>query len=127
MEQIFNLRIICERHLQHQQHLYHVFVDFKKAFDRVWHDALWATLKFYNIDEQLISVIEGLYKSATSAVFHNNTVGKWFSPTVGTRQGCILSPTLFNIFLEIIMTEALKEHKGSISIGERNITNLRLA
>ena len=43
-EQIFNLRILCERYLQHQQlPLPHIFVDFKKAFDRVWH-ALWATL-----------------------------------------------------------------------------------
>ena len=34
-EQIFNLRILCERYLQHQQDVYHVFIDFKKAFDRV--------------------------------------------------------------------------------------------
>ena len=40
-EEIFNLRILCERYLQHQQDLYHVFVDFKKAVDRVWHAALW--------------------------------------------------------------------------------------
>ena len=39
-KQIFNLRILCEKYLQHQQDLYHVFVDFKKAFDRVWHAAL---------------------------------------------------------------------------------------
>ena len=37
-EQIFNLRILCEKYLQHQQNLYHVFIDFKKAFDRVWHE-----------------------------------------------------------------------------------------
>ena len=35
-EQIFNLRILCEKYLQHQEDLYHVFIDFKKAFDRVW-------------------------------------------------------------------------------------------
>ena len=46
-EQIFNLRILCEKYLQHQQDLYHVFVDFKKAFDRVWHAALWATIRLY--------------------------------------------------------------------------------
>ena len=40
IEQIFNLRIICEKYIQHQQDLYHVFIDFKKAFDRVWHAAL---------------------------------------------------------------------------------------
>ena len=40
-EQIFNLRILCEKYLQHQQDLHHVFIDFKKAFDRVWHAAVW--------------------------------------------------------------------------------------
>ena len=44
-EQIFNLRILCERYLQHQQDLYHVFIDFKNAFDRVWHAALWAFMR----------------------------------------------------------------------------------
>ena len=39
-EQIFNLQILCEKYLQHQQDHYHVFIDFKKAFDRVWHAAL---------------------------------------------------------------------------------------
>ena len=48
-EQIFNLWILRERYLQHQQDLYHVFTDFKKAFDRVLHAALWATIKKYNI------------------------------------------------------------------------------
>ena len=47
--QIFNLRILCEKYLQRQQDPYHVFIDFKKAFDRVWPAALWATTKKYNI------------------------------------------------------------------------------
>ena len=59
-EQIFNLRILCERYLQHQQDLYHIFIDFKKAFDRVWHAALWATMKKYNISTNLIQVIKNL-------------------------------------------------------------------
>ena len=44
--QLFNL-ILCEKYLQHQQGLYHVFIDFKKAFDRVWHAALRANMKKY--------------------------------------------------------------------------------
>ena len=51
-EQIFNLRIICEKYTQHQQDLYHVFIYFKKAFDRFWHAALWATMKKQNISHQ---------------------------------------------------------------------------
>ena len=126
-EQIFNLRILCERYLQHQQDLYHVFVDFKKAFDRVWHEALWATLKFYNINSNLIKVMQNLYSKASSAVYFDNSIGEWFKTTVGVRQGCLLSPTLFNIFLERIMTDALENHQGTVSIGGRTITNLRFA
>ena len=47
-EQIFNLRILCEKYLQYQQNLYHVFIDFEKAFDRVWHKALWAAMRKFN-------------------------------------------------------------------------------
>ena len=53
-EQIFNLRILCKKYLQHQQDIYYVFIDFKKAFDRIWHAALWATTKKYNININLI-------------------------------------------------------------------------
>ncbi|MEW8548188.1 MAG: reverse transcriptase domain-containing protein [Candidatus Thiodiazotropha sp.] len=41
-EQVFNLRILCEKYLQHQRNCYHVFIDFKKDFDMIWHAALWA-------------------------------------------------------------------------------------
>ena len=128
IEQIFNLRIICDKYLQHQQDLYHVFIDFKKAFDRVWHAALWTIMRqHYNIGNNLIHVIQRLYERATSAVFINGNIGDWFHTTVGVRQGCILSPTLFNIFLERIMSDVLEEHKGTISIAGRTISNLRFA
>ena len=122
-EQIFNLRILCEKYLQHQQNLYHVFIDLKKAFDRVWHAALWATMGKYNISANLVRTIEQLYDKATSAVQMNGSIGEWFRTTVGVRKGCLLSSTLFNIFL----SDALEEHDGKVSIGGRNITNLRFA
>ena len=106
-EQIFNLQILCEKYLQ--QDLYHVFIDFKKAFDRVLHAAWWATIKKYNISANLIRVIKNLYDKASSAVLFNSSVGDWFRTTVGVRQECVLSPTLFNIFLKWIMTDALED------------------
>ena len=127
IEQIFNLRIFCEKYLQHQQNLYHVFIDFKKAFDRVWHEALWATMRKYNINASIIRGIENLYDKAQSAVLFNGSTEEWFRTTVGVRQGCLLTPTLFNIFLERIMCEALDDHEGSVSIGRRLTTNFRFA
>ena len=126
-KQIFNLRILCEKYLQHQQDLYHVFIDFEKAFDRVWRAALWATTKEYNTSKNLIRVIENFYDKATSAVLLNSSIGDWFRTTVGVRHECLLSPTLFNIFLERIMTDALDDHEGTVSNGGRTITNLRFA
>ena len=58
-DQIFNLRILCEKYLQHQLDLYHVFIDFKKAFNRVWLAALLETMKKY-ISTNLIQVIKNL-------------------------------------------------------------------
>ena len=118
-EQIFNLRILGEKYLQHQQNLYYLFIDFKKAFDRVWHKALWATMKKNNIYASIIRAIENLYDKTQNAVLFNGSLGEWFGTTVGVRQGCLLSPTLFNIFLERIMCEVFNDHEGSVSIGGR--------
>ena len=71
-EQIYNLRILCEKYLQHQQTLYHVFVDFKKAFDRVWNAVLWPTMRLYTINTNLIRTIECPYNKANSAVYHDS-------------------------------------------------------
>ena len=57
----------------------------------------------------------------------NGSIGEWFRTTVGEKQGRLLSPTLFNIFLERIMSDAQEEHVGKVSIGGRYITNLRFA
>ena len=57
----------------------------------------------------------------------NGSVGEWLRTTVGVRQGCLLSLTLFNIFLKQIMSDALEENDGKVSIGGRSITNLRFA
>ena len=74
----------------------------------------------------LVCTIEQLYDKATSAIQMNNSTGEWFRTTVGVRQGCLLSTTLFNIFLKRIMTDALEEHDVKVHIGSRSITSLRL-
>ena len=51
-----------------------MFIDFKKAVDRVWHAALWATVKKYNTGTNLLRVIKHLYDKATSAVLFNGSI-----------------------------------------------------
>ena len=83
-------------------------------------------MKKYNISTNLIQVIKNLYNKATTAVL-NSSIGDWFRTTVGARQGCLHSPTLFNMFLERITTDALEDHEGTVSTGGRTTTNLRFA
>ena len=84
-------------------------------------------MKKYNFSTNFIRVIKNLYDKATSAVLFNSSIGDWFRTTAKVRQGCLLSPTLFNIFLKRIMTDALEDHEGAVSIGGKTITNLRFA
>ena len=89
--------------------------------------SLWATMQKYNIRANLVCTSVQLYDKATSGVQMNGSMGEWFRTTVGVRHGCLLSPTLINIFLKRIMSDALEEHDRRISIGGRNITNLEIA
>ena len=63
-------------------------------------------MKKHNISASLVRAIKDLYKKITSAVLFN---GDWFPTTAGVWQRYLLSPTLFNIFLERIMTDAVED------------------
>ena len=84
-------------------------------------------MRFYNINANLIEFIENLYNNATSAVYLSGGIGDWFRTTVGVRQGCLLSPNLFNTSQQRIMTDALEEQQGTVSIGGKTISNFRFA
>uniref|UniRef100_A0A3Q3VVR8 Reverse transcriptase domain-containing protein n=1 Tax=Mola mola TaxID=94237 RepID=A0A3Q3VVR8_MOLML len=68
------MKIILNRYPQYQQNIYHVFIDFKKAFDPVWQAALWTTMRKYNISPNNVRVIKHLYDKATSAVLYNGAI-----------------------------------------------------
>ena len=126
-EQFCNLRILSEKYLEHQKPLYHNFIDFKKAFDRVWHKALWKVMRKYNINNNIICTSMLLYDHAKSLVLVAGKRSNWFTSKVGVRQGCVLSPYLFNLFLEFIMTEALDSFDGDVKVNGRIVSNLRFA
>ena len=84
-------------------------------------------MKKYNISTDPIRVIKNLYNKDTSAVLLNSRIGDWFQATVGVRQGCLVSPTLFKIFLQRTITDALEDQEGTVSTAGRTISNLRFA
>ena len=74
-----------------------------------------------------VCTIEQLHTNVTSADQINGSMGTWFRTIVGVRQGCLLSSTVFHIFLERIMSDVLEIHDDEVSIGGSNITYLQFA
>ena len=104
-----------------------ILLSFQTGFSLVNAAAVCAILESISASTNLIQVIKNLYNKATSAVLFNSRIGDWFRTTVGVQQGYLLSPNLFNIFLERIMTDAVKDHEDTVSIVGRTITNLLFA
>ena len=92
------------------------------------HNKLWKILQEIGIADHLTYLLRNLYagQEATARTGHETT--DWFQIGKGVRQGCILSPCLFNLYAEYIMRNAgLDEAKAGIKIAGRNINNLRYA
>ena len=102
------------------------FIDYAKAFDCVDHNKLWKSLKEMGIPDHL--PLRNLYAGQEATVRTEHGTTDWFKIGIGVRQGCILSPCLFNFYAEYIMRNAgLEETQAGIKIAGRNINNLRYA
>lgn len=126
-DQITNLKILMDKAREFNQPLYLCFVDFAKAFDSVAHEKLWMTMLDMGYPPHIVQLLSNLYKKQKAAVKVAQTVSDWFQVRKGVRQGCVLSPYLFNIIAEMAMREALHGFSGGFRIGGRTLTNLRYA
>ena len=105
-----------------------VFIDYTKAFDYVDHNKLWKTLQEMGIPDHLNCLLQNLYAGQEATVRTGHGTTDWFQIGKGVRQGCMLSPCLFNLYAEYIMRNAgLEEVQVGIKIAGRNINNLRYA
>ena len=100
----------------------------RKTFDCVDHNKLWKILKEMGIPDHLTCLLRNLYAGQEATVRTGHGITDWFQIGKGVRQGCILSPCLFNFYAEYIMTNAgMEETQTGIKIAETNINNLRYA
>ena len=125
-DQSFNLRVIMQKMYEANRGLYLCFIDYKKAFDCINYELLWKTMIKMGFPVHIVSLIRSLYKNQASRVMTNNGPTDWFKNERGVRQGCVLSPNLFNIETEEIIRQATTEFDG-VSVGGRHISNLRYA
>ena len=101
---------------------------YAKAFDCVDHNKLWEILKEMGIPDHLTCLLRNLYAGQETTVRTGHGRIDCFKIEKGVRQGCILSPCLFNLYAEYIMRNAgLDEAQARIKIARRNINKLRYA
>ena len=116
-----------EKAREFQKNIYFSFIDYAKVLT-VWITTNWKTLKEMGIPDHLTCLLRTLYAGQEATVITGHGTTDWFQIRKGVRQGCILSPYLFNLYAEYIMRNAgLEEAQAGIKISGRNINNLRYA
>ena len=126
VQQILILRLIAEKAKRKGRCILNCFIDFKKAFDTIKHDIIWATFKSYGVGRRLIAILRNICETSQSAVRVGGEIGEWFKTSVGTRQGDPISPTTFITYLERIM-DAVRDNGTGVSVQGHRINNLKFA
>ena len=120
-DQIANICWIIEKAREFQKNIYFCFIDYVRAFDCEDHNKLWKSLQEMGIPDHLTCLLRNLYagQEATVRIGHETD---WFQIGKGVRQGCILSPCLFNLSAEYIKRNTGLELESRL-LGEISITS----
>ena len=124
-DQIFTLRQIFEISWEYAKDVFGCFVDLEKAYDRVPRDKLWGVLQEYGIDGHLLMAIKSFYQQSEVCVRVNGKRSQPFNVGVGLRQGCVLSPLLFIVYMNWIDKRSRVDE--CVSIGSCKISRLIFA
>ena len=124
-EQIFILREIIQARRKKRKRTYCCFLDIRKAYDTVFREGLWKRMIEKGVGGKLWRVVKNLYREVGSCVRLGEEKTDWFGLEVGLRQGCILSPILFSIFIDGLAEEVKKV--GGAKYGEIIVSLLLFA
>lgn len=113
---VFTLRMLMRQAFRYQQPLHMAFVDLKKAFDSVSREALWAVLKGYGVELKLIELLRDLHEGTQAAVRVGGCFSKWFDIKSGVRQGCVIAPCLFNVFIDFVIRLTLSRMPANCGV-----------
>lgn len=122
------MQLLVQKCYDQRKDVFICFIDYQKAFDNVKHDLLIPILREAGIDEKDIQIIHKLYWNQTAKLrIHGSHHTDDITIAKGVRQGCVLSPLLFNIYTEKIFQLALEDNPMGIKINGIPINNLRYA
>lgn len=105
---------------------YTAFIDVKKAYDTVWRNGLWKRLWDEGVRGRIWRVIKAMYNIVQSTVLVGEEKTEMFDLHTGVRQGCVLSPILFSLFINGLAREIKKKGIG-VQIGKNRVRLLLYA
>lgn len=126
-EALFAFNVLTQRCMDVNQPVYVCFLDYNKAFDKVRHNHLVQMLRQKKLDMKDIRIISNLYFNQTARVKERNDLSEEIEIQRGVRQGCVLSPMLFNLYSEEVTQRAVSEETAGVKVNGKPINNLRFA
>ena len=115
VDQVFVMRQLSEKMIDKKKSLYAAYMDLEKAYDRIDRDAMWCVLGMYGVNGQLLRAVQSMYERSEACVRVCREESDWFQVRVGLRQGCVMSPWLFNLFMDGVMKE-VRERVGDVGV-----------
>ena len=123
VDNLYNLAAIVHLKFNEKKKVYALFVDLKAAFDKIPRKLLMFKLRSLGLSSKFVNFVEEMYKSTASVVWNGSELSERFNTLSGVKQGCILSPLLFTLYLNDI-----HEHiGGGLQIDDININVLLYA
>ena len=116
IDHIFTLYSIVHTFLSKKSKLYVAFVDFKKAFDSVNRNSLWAVLRKTGVNGKMYLALRSIYDSVLASVRDKGRYTDYFHCPKGVKQGCLLSPLLFSFFINELAIEVSKTGRHGIQL-----------
>ena len=120
VDQIFAVRQICEKFVEKGREVFWAFMDLEKAYDRIDRDGMWHMLSLYGVGGKLLKGVKSFYVDSRACVRVGSGVSDWFPVKVGLRQGCVMSPWLFNVYMDGVVREV---SRGVLRRGVRMLND----
>ena len=117
VDQLFILTEVIQRRLVEGKPTYLAFIDVRKAYDRVWRDGLWKRVWDAGIQGKMWRMLRAMYEKAQSCVMVEGELSDWFVSEIGVRQGCVLSPVLYSIFINGFAKTLINSSIGGVEVG----------
>ena len=121
---VLTIKTLMDKYLSEDKKLYFCFVHFRKAYDSIWHEALFKRLLGYGVGKNFVSFFRNMHEKTKLSVCLPRGITEFFSSHVGLKLGCNMSPILFNLFINDI-NETFDEHFcHPVTVGNIKLSKL---